>query len=324
MSTRSSLPAPTRDQSRRIVRWASRSGVAKAHAKGFGWFRTRLLRALDEFERTAKTRDDQRLLSGAYYVVGDIHDFNGAPRAAVAAYRKSLRFDKNEAAAWREIGSMLERMGLRPRARSALRRAVALDPNDGYAKTDLAYLGKDNAGALFREGDPVWEADELLARGRVDDAWTVARHTRGVRGLLCAARILGARGDDVAVLRVWDRILRSGAAVELSSGDWFFLPEVVFDAQAFWSALWKLRGRLQVSVFVSSDTLIHARSKASARRRTSNDGASLQRLMIRYNLARTREDARSLRALLHTYPTWREPRDCLKRLEALRSRSRQR
>lgn len=78
------------------------------------------------FERSARTAEDRRLLSGAYYVVGDIHDFNGAPRAAISAYRRSLRFDPSEAAAWREIGGMLDRMGHRTRAAASGGAKVAL------------------------------------------------------------------------------------------------------------------------------------------------------------------------------------------------------
>jgi tetratricopeptide (TPR) repeat protein len=262
------------------------------------------------------------LLSGAYYVVGDIHDFNHAPRAAISAYRRSLRFDPSEAAAWREIGGMLEWMGHHNRARTALRRALALAPDDEYAQSDLRYLDQAGADARFREGDPVWEVDELLARGRLDDAWTSAHGVRGVHGLLCAARVLGARGHDGAVLRVWDRIVRSRSPVELSSGDWFFLPETVFEAPEFWCGLWKLGRRLKAGVFVSSDTLIHALPKARAGHRSLKDGTTYQRLMIRYNLARTRDDIASLRRLLRGYPTWKEPREVLKRLEARRSKRR--
>ncbi len=264
------------------------------------------------------------MLSGAYYVVGDIHDFNHAPRAAISAYRRSLRFDPSEAAAWREIGGMLEWMGHHTRARTALRRALVLAPDDEYAQSDLRYLEQDGADAVFREGDPVWEVDELLARGRLDHAWTSARRFRGVRGLLCAARVLGARGDDGAVLRVWDRIVRSRSPVELSSGDWFFLPETVFEAREFWSGLWKLGRRLKAGVFVSSDTLIHALPRARAEHRSLKDGTTHQRLMIRYNLARTCDDIASLRRLLRGYPTWKEPREVLKRLEAQNSRSERR
>jgi hypothetical protein len=106
-------------QARRIVRSTSRGGIARVHGKGCAWFRSRLLPALRILERTTRTREDRRWLSGAYYVVGDIHDFNHAPRAAIAAYRKSLRFAPEQAAAWREIGGMLGHMGDHARARRA-------------------------------------------------------------------------------------------------------------------------------------------------------------------------------------------------------------
>lgn len=66
-------------QARRIVRSTSCGGIARAHGKGFAWLVSRLLPALNALERAAKTRKDRRWLSCAYYVVGDIHDFNHAP-----------------------------------------------------------------------------------------------------------------------------------------------------------------------------------------------------------------------------------------------------
>jgi tetratricopeptide (TPR) repeat protein len=306
----------TLSQARRIVRSTSRGGIARAHSKGVAWFRSRLLPALSTLERAAKTRKDRRWLSGAYYVVGDIHDFNHARRAAIAAYRRSLRFDPGQAAAWREIGGMLRDPGHHARARGALRRALALDPQDACAQSDLAYLDQLQGSApLFRQGDRVWEADELLARGKRDAAGKLVREARGPRGLLCAARILGAGGDSEGVMRTWDRIVRARGPVDLRYGDWFFLPEAVFDAPAFWSALWKLGGRLKSCVFVTSDTLWYARPKTRSRGLPSAESAKrYQRLMIRYNLARTRDDVPCLRALIQRYPTWKEPRDMVARL----------
>lgn len=117
-------------------------------------------------------------------------------------------------------------------------------------------------------------------------------------------------------------IVRARGAVDLGYGDWFFLPQAVFEAPAFWSALWKLGGRLKSCVFVTSDTLWYARPKTPPRVLPSAESAKgYQRLMIRYNLARTRDDVASLRALVQRYPTWKEPRDVLARL-ARRGRSR--
>ncbi len=301
--------AHARTQARRIVLWTARAGVADVHAKGFAWFRTRLCPALDAFAATAKTATDRRTLSQACYVVRDVHDWNGAPRAAIAAYRRSLRHDPRQAASWREIGSMQDRMGDGRHARMALRRALALDPEDQCARDDLTTLNEHGATRVYDETDPVWTADELLARGHAQQESNVVSRVRGVRGLLCAARVHGARGDGAAVLRTWDRIARSHGSVELSYGDWFFLPSATFDEPAFWSALWSLGGRLSECVFVRSETLSDARSKERLPGRRSSRSRGTQRLMIRYHLARTRADASSLRRLLSLYPTWKEPRD---------------
>lgn len=61
---------PTVADARRLVRWASRMGVAAVHGEGNVWFRTNLVPALAIAGAAAKTRADRNLLSGEYYVVG--------------------------------------------------------------------------------------------------------------------------------------------------------------------------------------------------------------------------------------------------------------
>lgn len=100
---------------------------------------------------------------------------------------------------------MFEKMGQEVAARRALRTAIAMNPGDSHAHADLQALDRGPA-VLFRSGDQVWAADELLAGGRADDAWEVIRSARAVRGLQCMARVLGAKGDTTGVLGIWSRI----------------------------------------------------------------------------------------------------------------------
>ena len=126
-----SRPAPlTLVQARRLVAWVDRAWVAPVHDKGHVWFQRRLLPALAMVASVAQSAADKRALGSAYYIVGDIHDFNHAPREALAAYRTSLRWWPDHGAAWREIGNMQQQVGQLDAARASLRKSLRLDPTE--------------------------------------------------------------------------------------------------------------------------------------------------------------------------------------------------
>ena len=130
---------------------------------------------------------------------------------------------------------------------------------------------------------------------------------RTVRSWLCRARIAGAGGDIEGVHEAWSRIARLEGSVELSYGDWFFLPDEVHESPAFWRVLYGLGPRLLPCVFPYPD-------EAWTRPRPLT-ASGLEHVMAQYHLARTRRDARALAALARRYPTWRAPAESLALLQ---------
>ena len=94
---------------------------------GYQWSKREFLPALKALTRMSRVHD--RVIAGiGYYVLGDVHDINEAPLAAIRAYRCSARLWPVNGAAWREIGNMHEEMGENEKALRMLRKAVPAHP----------------------------------------------------------------------------------------------------------------------------------------------------------------------------------------------------
>lgn len=225
--------------------------VSLLMARGYPWLVRHYLPALEQVASTARTAEARRLAADALYTLGDLHDLNGAPLAAIEAYRRCLRLEPRAGGAWRELGNMLANVGKTAEARRALRRALRCDPSDTYARDDLE--GLKDTGPLFRETDACWEANELLARREPEEALNRLRRLRSVRARLVRLRALGALGQEEQALRGWQELAKSRGRIELDWADWFFLPPGLYESAAFWKALDAVSDRLLPGVFPTAE-----------------------------------------------------------------------
>jgi hypothetical protein len=121
------------------------------------------------------------------------------------------------------------------------------------------------------------------------------------------ARAYGALGDSERVVQEWEGIAATGAETEIEPGDWFFLPDVVWDQPRFWHALHAMRHRLGYGWSYVHDAI--DRIVPHPKRRT-HSLADLKRnrrqlsLWFRYEIARTERDARKALQLAKRYPQW--------------------
>ena len=110
------MTAPSITVARRLARqYRSVGGV---HRRGHDWVHGVLLPAARKLEQAGPA--DQRLASRVFRVLGDVHDLNGAPRAAVRSYQRAIKLAPKKPGPWHAMGCMLDNMGLFGRARHAL------------------------------------------------------------------------------------------------------------------------------------------------------------------------------------------------------------
>jgi len=262
----------------------------------------------------SKLPGDRELAADGYYRLGDVHDFNRAPRAAIAAYRRCLKLNPQEAAAWREIGSMYVSLGRNNKALSALRRAIRMDPEDEDARADLEGIRRYPSPRPSGRARRFQQVCELLARHRFQDALSLLRSARSIPELQLKARIHGAQGDSDQVLAVWEEISSGKGPVELLWEDWYFLPGEIFDSAAWWKLLWRLRSRWKSCSwprFPSTDCLKLATDAKGFRVRST--------LVVKYYLAKTGNDFGAALKLSRRNPKWNAAADLARRLRRLSS-----
>jgi tetratricopeptide (TPR) repeat protein len=242
-----------------------------------------------------------------YYVLGDIHFCNHAPRAAIRAYLRSARLWPASGSPWREIGGEFEAMGQHEKALRALRKAVRIGPTDDIAVADLESFEEFSLSSpLYRIGDPFWESSELLARSRHRQAIALLAEKRSVRANLYRARAYGATGDTPRVLKTWASIARQKGRLKIEGADWFFLPAAVWHSPQFWTILSGTAQRIEDwSLLKGHDSLEEA----------GISGRERFELFLRYQLSRTQRNLGAARELSARYPQWKEAADLVKRLK---------
>lgn len=290
---------PTLTQARGLV--AGCQVVGHVLGPGHHWVQRSFLPALRRLAK-ARSRTDRRVGARGYELLGGVHDLNGAPRAAIRAYQRSLQLQPNSARSWRAIACMLENLGHYQRARHALLRAQALDPEDGLVGADLERIDwalYHPCPVLFEEGSVALEANEALAAGRYRKAQELLGRRRTIRIRQLRARIHGARGEVDGVVKQWTAIGSGKGRLQLQHADWFYALQgpAAEDARLWRVMLWKIRPKLDGGSFNYSESLWDIDVPTAKR----------FELHSRCELARCEDDLEALLALAGKYPTWREP-----------------
>ena len=275
--------------------------VTDVYFHGYQWSKRKLLPALKALTLSPRTYD-RVIAGGAYYILGDVHDFNEAPLAAIRAYRCCTRLWPAAGAAWREIGGMYDRMGEYEKALRMLRKAVRVDPSDDLAIADLEILEKHpSCSPCYRPGDPYWQSSEFLAASKHRQALEALAGKRSLQADRFRARVYGAIEDASRVMDVWGRIARRSDRLEIHGADWYFLPVAVWNNPEFWTILAGIASRIDDWGVLKG----HADLDAIGRERFE--------LFLRYHLARTQHNLTAARKLSSRHPQWKEAARLVKR-----------
>ncbi len=156
-------------KTKKLLTKVCKKGIAWTHNQGYNWYSTRLLPAVLD-----AVNDDiisKELLSDTWYIIGDIHDFNDAPLKAIESYKNAIKFDPKIASAYREIASMLERIGKFKTALKYINMSLNIDPTENYAiheKVSILNDIKFKNPSLYKDGDILWGMNEHLANQKFE------------------------------------------------------------------------------------------------------------------------------------------------------------
>jgi len=207
-------------------------GFESIYFKGAVWLFEAFLPALKGVVFGA----DNDVISSAWLLIGDIHDVNNAPKAAIGAYLKAIEC-KPTSEIWLEVATCYSAMGLRAEAMKALNEGLKLDPFDEELSSELGFLNDGIDSQVYYEQDSVWKAYEKLAENNPNAAIALLSHSHDVAGLVvksCGYALSGMRAEFLAC---WEEILGHCDKIDIGSKFWFYLKNTVAICEAFFDKL---------------------------------------------------------------------------------------
>ncbi|MCI5209044.1 MAG: hypothetical protein D3910_09665 [Candidatus Electrothrix sp. ATG2] len=247
------------------------------------------------------------LLSDAYYLLGDIHDFNEAPLAAIKAYKKSIEVYDN-GYSWRELGGMYGNIGEIEKALSCLRKAIDLEPDDKYTQMDLRFFEETDDTRIYDDGDPYWEAREFLAVNQYEKFYGVIAPKKGLKKVLYKCLALGAQNKEDQYVQCIGQLQNFEKKFRFAWCNWFYRPANIEENALYWQILISLYPRLKSGVGLSHDSLAENYIFSFKNQDKLREGMEPEhvRLMFQYNLYRCQGDIGKLQELSVHYPLWKE------------------
>ncbi len=280
-------------------------GVGLTHAQGYHWYWKKLIPAFEKAVRTHKI--PKKFIADCYYVFGDVHDFNNAPKAAIRCYEEALKVDPEMGTAHREIANMYGQMGDFDRALLHSDKALALLPSDKFAISDRReYIGESNRipKELFENQNAIWAAYEHLAVNDPSAAIDVLKRKKGWAAKRARIHCYGALRETKKYLDGWKELSKNQDEIEFTHADWFFMCDDVFMEPDLWEILWGSNAKFSgyFTVFEGLDESDLYCSLSSHEK---------IRLRLEYYCYAQADDSAGLKRLNEKYPEWVELRDNL-------------
>ena len=117
-----------KDKLRQFLSKTEEKGIVALYNKGYQWVQSNFLPHLNLADTLLET--EVELLADCWYLMGDIYDFNDAPKKAIECYLKALECDEDADGAYREIGLAYQQIGEYAKALEYTDLALAKMPDD--------------------------------------------------------------------------------------------------------------------------------------------------------------------------------------------------
>lgn len=306
------------EKDRKYLLWNNQRGIAHIISRGYHWFKDKYLPAIKRIEK-ANLKKDRYLLGWCYYMIGDVHDFNGCPKAAIKAYQKSFLIDPENAAALREMGSMYDQIGQYKKAVSALNKSLKIDPDDEYFISTLKDGVDFGSTPLYQKKDICWQAREYLAQDKPNSTLGLLDKKRSIPALKIKACAYGVLNDTGAAIKQWRKIANAKGTVEMTYADWFYMTDSVWNSSAFWELIAQCAKQNRFTTFSTLYMNPSLWEKVIPFRKR-NSKAEFERwnkrifLQGQYHIARINHDLNLASKLFKRYPEWLEVEKLYKKL----------
>ena len=249
------------------------NGFTWVREQGFEWFENTLS---DVMNISAKVCRDKELLSDFWTELGDFFDILEAPRQAAIAYKKAVKYDKENAYPAEELEKMEDEV------------------NDGLTLREKAATRM--------------ECRELLAKGDAQSALKLLKDDPSKKALLLKASCYSFLGKTDKALKCWEALELKKGNIRLSQRDWFYLSSSLLENTNFWRIQSKIINRAK-GHFPSHKSLTDEHGD------TLQPGTR-KKAICAFHIARLEFDYDALMKLYKKYPDWKELREAINELSA--------
>ena len=201
------------------------TGSEKSLSKGYGWLNQQLSPALQLVSENHPNKED--LLAESWLITGEIHELLLAPRQAITCYQLALHFQPYSADIHHWLAMVLEQTGQYREAFEHIEKALQLT-NDGLELMKDRQLIQDslmyNKTPTFEIGNPLWEANELLAAGKFAEVIHLIKPLPNNNSDLLRViyRAYAAIGDIQQATSTWEQVLTIEPDAEKDEVDLFY------------------------------------------------------------------------------------------------------
>lgn len=232
---------------RRIIHASLEIPLEALMLRGFTWFREELFPAISALKVPGSTGKAAVFAKTAWELLGDVYFVVSAPFSALWAYEIALKMMPGDSELVDEIavtqefisigGSGDRRVG--PKGRSIAMRWTRARTKPGIVSVvgdpDLDERGID---------DWVWKASELILQGRARDAVKILDGRPGWQSTKLLVRALSVAEQFTTALDELIVAIHNSDKLHFCPSDWFFLPDILWESNALWKALYDNRTKL--------------------------------------------------------------------------------
>lgn len=201
-------------------------GVIWIQENGYEWLKKVLLFKMESL--VPKTEQERLILADAWYMIGELYDFNSAPKHAIQFYEKAIALNPNMAIYYREIANMYNQFGDYGEAFKYINIALEKDPDDVSSQIDRQDIQDNlnyNHESFYSEDNEMWQYAELLAAEQFD---TLIQRIQAVEypdfeTQLCLCRAYAASGRQDEYIALWNKIVADKTDFYPEGIDWFYM-----------------------------------------------------------------------------------------------------
>lgn len=282
-------------------------GIALLHSRGYQWFKSEFLPYLNLGDTLLA--DSMELLADCWYLVGDVHDFNGTPTKAIESYKKALEYDDDVDGAYREIANMYEQIGEYTKALEYINVAIEKMPDEEELMDDRASIQDSinyTVEPYLNSNNKAWTLAEQLAEGKIEAVVETIQDLEHpeVAVLQCLAKAYGAQNKEEEYLKTWEQIARTEENINLNYADWFYMPLSIHNSETIWSLIKTLSSRVEEAIFIDFDSLNEHYGEVLSQ-------AEELSLICDFQIYRITKNETEMKALGAKYPLWEEVQDLL-------------